>query len=301
MIQPLSRQLGGQIDQRYNDGYWRLNPRSELWKSDACLPWAGYGSDTARDVTGRNHDGVVDDPSMWQRMPYLRRNGWAFDGSQRILLDAPKPTDAITLSAWVWSDPGNTGYARIIASDSGSAYGAVLQRRLGVWRFTVWDGALRLAEASVTHGQWVHLLGTFGGGVMRLYVDGELADTSSASSIVYTTLPFSVGAPPTASPHPLEYWIGRIADPAILSNEVSDAEARVFASRDPSLRSLIVGHQLFAPVVATGDEDDELIPPYRVVAQQAYLCGAAAGVAYSQGAIAGESFMAGQEAGCGNG
>lgn len=108
-------------------------------------------------------------------------------------LDGGPPTDAVTLEGWISIDrPTRWGGVISAIQDNGEAEtGVMLGYGNDAPYFAVAsegiddvDGKLTYltAEAPYTIGKWHHLVGTYDGVVMRLYVDGELAAESREQS-----------------------------------------------------------------------------------------------------------------------
>ncbi|MFC6955250.1 PKD domain-containing protein [Halorubellus litoreus] len=144
---------------------------------------------TAADASGTGNDGSVQgDPAMGQSGIH-GSSSYGLDGSNdwvRVPDDSSlelSRTDEATVSAWVRKDSAQSGWIAI-AQHSDQSYN--LQFTNGdVPAFTIYDGGWQTAQAdsSLQTGRWYHVVGTFDGSTVRLYVDGVLVDTTSASYI----------------------------------------------------------------------------------------------------------------------
>ena len=143
---------------------------------------------TAVDAAGSN-DGTYQNSPTLGTAGLLGTSAVDLDGSADHVVvpdDASlemSDTDAVTVSAWVNKDSAQSGWIAIL-QHSDQSYN--LQFETGdVPAFTVYDGGWNTASSgtSVNTGQWYHLVGTFDGSTITMYVDGTQVDTASASAI----------------------------------------------------------------------------------------------------------------------
>lgn len=129
--------------------------------------------DVLRDLVGESHGKIHG--AAWVRSG----DGWALrlDGEDGFVEfgkpDALSPGEAITLEAWVYpeaipsvGEPGIVGksYDNYVLTYYGNGH---------VWWYT--GNSTVNAHAAVTPMAWHHIVGTYDGEMMKLYVDGELA------------------------------------------------------------------------------------------------------------------------------
>jgi hypothetical protein len=146
----------------------------------------------ATDVTGNGHDATaLGGATVGDGVTDLDGTDDAFEVS-----DAPdlNPTDAITISAW-WnavdfSGAGNNGLVDKGAADHSDPYyqyhlGVTGTQYRGEGHFGFWvaaGGKIASTDyAAWTAGRLYHLVGTYDGEEVRLYVDGELGHSAPAS------------------------------------------------------------------------------------------------------------------------
>jgi hypothetical protein len=152
------------------------------------------------DLCNRNHGTLTNmDPGTDWVGPQGRRGGWgalSFDGTddsvqmpQSTIL---KPTTAITAAAWVRAaDVHDT--QPVLTWDGGSvdAYRLQLKDAGGVDSVTFLIGTTAAtktytAGTKFLNGTWYHLVGTYDGANVRIYVDGiEEASTALTGNITY--------------------------------------------------------------------------------------------------------------------
>lgn len=79
------------------------------------------------------------------------------------------------------------------------------------------------AASCLTKGQWHHVVGTWDGSSVRLYVDGELVGGRSLGGrLITNNLPVSIGWNGSFG----EYWAGRLDEPAIFGRALSASEVK---------------------------------------------------------------------------
>ena len=94
--------------------------------------------------------------------------------------------------------------------------------------------------SSLTAG-WHHLLATFDGKYLKLYIDDKLVDTNDTGvvgTLGHANVPLMIGAEPTgSSPTAGKYFLGALDDLRIYDRALSEAEvsALVHVHRNPSL------------------------------------------------------------------
>jgi hypothetical protein len=164
-----------------------------------------------------------------------------FDGINDLITIADSNsldlTTAMTLMAWVKPDT-QTGWRTILMKQNGSnlAYGAysnnnatALGRPDG---YVVSGGIDRNASATegALQGQWLHVAVTFGGGSLRIYLNGTLHRTVAATgNLPVTTGPMWIGGNNIWLD---EFFHGTIDEVRLLGVALSDADIRT-AMRTP--------------------------------------------------------------------
>jgi len=140
------------------------------------------------------------------------------------------PIGTFSISAWVYSTQA-TGYksiAGIDASESISRGSFYFQNGNGKWTFSIVntsDVAVSAEQsAAVVANKWYHLLGTFNGSNVKLYVDGSLEDTTAFTGTLTTpTGDMLVGAA-YFNDAIGDWWPGNLANVAIWNRALSSDE-----------------------------------------------------------------------------
>ena len=153
----------------------------------------GHGS-VLRDAGGQGYDGAVHG-ATFQRFG----EGWALrlDGVDDFA-DCGEPpalalTTAVTLEVWARPSAVPPVGEPAIAGRDYASYVLTYYTDGQVWWYI--SGGGNNCKAPVSPGTWHHLVGTFDGQVLRLYVDGRLADTrTSAAPTAGRGGPFRIGA-----------------------------------------------------------------------------------------------------------
>ncbi|TME65579.1 MAG: DUF11 domain-containing protein, partial [Chloroflexi bacterium] len=172
-------EVGGPTQQVFTDhplGFWRLG--------DAA------GSSSALDSSGNSLTGAVD-PGVSFRQPGAISGDTAatFPGSgPAIVVPASAVLDlanAVSVEAWVRPTlAGQNGgiYEKTVNGWVNSQYMLFLEAGVAKFRVRTASGALLPVDGpALALNTWSHLVGTFDGSVLRLYVNGALAATSAAA------------------------------------------------------------------------------------------------------------------------
>jgi len=215
-----------------------VRPMVAWWKLDETE------GQTAFDSSGNNlHGRLVGNP-QWQ--PGVICGALAFDGKDDYvncgydqILDI---TDAITVAAWIKVSSFNLFCQCIVARGESS------------WRMQRWWDSNRLEFAcqgitmetrqvpgvcgniNVNNGEWHHVVGTYDGERLALYIDGKLDNSELASGkIALNNQPIYIGHEPDSPKwSPDKYWNGLIDDVRIYSYALSEAEIKaLYQDKEP--------------------------------------------------------------------
>jgi hypothetical protein len=168
------------------EGYWRLGETS--------------GTAAAADASGRGHAGTYTGNVTLGRAGALAGDAdpaAGFDGSTAHVAVPDHPaldfTAALTVEAWV--RPSDTADYRLVVEKGGNAlrsYELDVEVDTGRARFVLGQGGsggftVVTAAGPLAMNRWHHLVGTYDGTAVRLYVDGQLDGQAAASGPVNLT------------------------------------------------------------------------------------------------------------------
>ena len=145
-------------------------------------------------------------------------------------LAALNPT-AFTVEAWAYPTGGQGTFRSIVTSRDyapGAAKGYVLYAAPdNTWQ--LWTGA---GGWNVVYGppivlnQWTHLVGTYDGTTLRLYVNGVLVSSNAVTYTQNTTRPLRIAAGRTEDT-PAQYFLpGRVDEVAVYGSALSAARVQ---------------------------------------------------------------------------
>ena len=189
-----------------------------------------------------------------------------FDGSNDYL-DAGNPSalnlsgDEVTLSAWIRLETTNDE-GKILAkwSDAAGQFQYLLSTNSGdQCLFAVFPGVTKIAQGSTTlvMNTWYHIAGVYDGSELRVYCNGVLEDSTSATgNLTARNIPVRIGAGSggSGSENPFD---GDIAHCAIWDTPLSNDEILSLASGISPLKIRKNNNLLFyAPVNGQDPEYD---------------------------------------------
>ena len=153
-----------------------------------------------------------------------------------------RPSSGLTLAAWVKAGTYE-GRMRTIISEQ---YGDSSADSFVLWYHD--DGNLWFDVGGVGHiqivqppaNEWHHIIATYNGTLMQLYVDGvEKVSSAATGSIPYDANPVLIGADSNQADHtPDAGWNGTIDDVLIYNRALSQAEIAQIIPEYPSVLTL---------------------------------------------------------------
>ena len=187
---------------------------------------AGSGT-TLADVSGRGHNGTIAG-AAWST---AGRNGGAlsFDGVNDMVTVADTAaldlTNAMTLEAWVRPSTTNRWRTVALKEQPGALVYSLYSNNSGQRASTnLWLGSGEVearSAASLPTNAWTHLAATYDGAVIRLYVNGALSGSATATgSMPASTGAFRIGGNTVWD----EYFGGLIDDLRLYNRALSAAE-----------------------------------------------------------------------------
>ena len=174
---------GAQVEASDSLGAYIPNHTGTPITSDVLLP---QGLTSGRDITGVN----LFENVRKQGALNLDGNSWA-EVHDNASLDI---TDAVSVECWYYHVDQNTTkgiFGKWIASSSDRSYTLYMDAANKIAFTTSDDGGGTLGQAiattSFTDDNWYHILGTFDGSSVKIYVNGTLERTTAASGSIYNS------------------------------------------------------------------------------------------------------------------
>ena len=139
------------------------------------------------------------------------------------------PSSSLTLSTWIYLNGSGTGSLPTIYSSSkdsaGSAGGIALAYTASKIRFyldTTGSSGWVYAEtdSSPNTGQWYHVLGTWNGSTVTLYVNGSAQTTTASAS----TIGYNTDFPATIGRYSSNYFQGLVDEVALFNTALSSSD-----------------------------------------------------------------------------
>jgi hypothetical protein len=218
-------------------------------------PVASYalseGTGTAvADTSGNDNAGEFTAPASWTAGGRFGNGlllaGGAEGSAEGIRVPASSSLDvasALTLEAWI-CPASVAGYPKIVwrDGDGGSPYNLAMAYGNGTLVFGVLTtaGSFRVfAYSSLAANVWTHVAGTYDGASLRLYMDGTLINSASASgTIVPGTRDLWLGRAPWGEGFTGRYDEVRIYDRALTAAEIaSDRDTQINGLDPPEVGS----------------------------------------------------------------
>lgn len=151
-----------------------------------------------------------------------------------------RPTNAMTLTAWLYSnDPFRAGADMVVTNDfpdtSPSGYALFVNENSNDINFVTFDGTWTNAGLVATNAfqanEWFHLAATFDGTTKKIYVNGmELTSTTWANTISYADNPFyKIGTDYNDQAN--RSWNGKMDELTFWNKALTQAEIRDYMCR----------------------------------------------------------------------
>lgn len=172
-----------------------------LIAASSAQPCAGlighwtFDNQSVDDISGNNNHGTLVRGTFVPGVPALTGDALRTlnaNNSYVQLTNAPSlnPTTGITLSAWVKDTATTVGNDPIIDKGATSHSAPFYQYHLGLASGFMFDlainGTRRTITSNTSNNQWQHVVGTYNGSQMRIYVDGELRNSLNVNGTITT-------------------------------------------------------------------------------------------------------------------
>ncbi|MEE8302485.1 MAG: LamG domain-containing protein, partial [Candidatus Tectomicrobia bacterium] len=198
------------------------------------------GEENADDISGNENHGILGDGTSFE--PGQVGQTFSFDGvDDRIIVENEEAFDFITevsVETWVFSSGAEGNYQGVInkgyhangpfelrmtrQGGSGDVFLHCASDHAIFFDVTTTQG-LQFAAACLTKNVWHHVAGMYDGTEVRLYLDGELAETRfHGGTLIQNDLPVSIGWNGLFG----EYWSGLIDEVSIYDRALSSAEVQ---------------------------------------------------------------------------
>jgi hypothetical protein len=208
---------------------------------------------TAIDSSGSFNDGLMvnttysaDTPPQSLSTFALRFNN-TYSGNAYSYVTIPdslslRPSSGLTLAAWVKTDT-NEGRLRVIISKQ---YGSSNHDSFVLWCHDdgrLWfslEGVGVIQSGQPPLNEWHHIVATYNGSFMRLYMDGvEQSSGAATGSILYDNNTVLIGADSNQADHtPDEGWSGAIDEVLIYNRALNETEIAQIIPEFPSVLTL---------------------------------------------------------------
>lgn len=207
------------------------------WKLDE-----GSGT-SAADSSGNDNDGTLINGPTW----VAGKIGQAvlFDGSNdHIEIDPPETaaTTAVSLAAWVWRTADQSGIRGVMSQQRGTGdderYMLYFNSNIARWWVDTIGTDNVVANTGVSpNGEWIHLAGTYEASTTKLYVNGTLVASATATAEINGagTRPLIIGANHNDNTSSVqEAFGGRVDDARIYDRALTAAEVSTLAAGPPN-------------------------------------------------------------------
>jgi hypothetical protein len=190
---------------------------------------------TAADSSGNGNSGTLQNGASWTS----GRSGGAvsLDGVDDTVYISNAAgltsiTNGLTVAAWVYRPANQTGFASVLSREVGTSYYEhfYLGFQDGKYRWfvnTTGGYSSQSLGGTAPTGQWVHMVGTYDGSTVSLYVNGALQfSTPHSGTFGGDTTGIAIGANHNSAAHlPDDRFSGKVDDVNIYSYALSAQEA----------------------------------------------------------------------------
>lgn len=197
----------------------------------------------AKDSTPYSNDGVVSGATATTDYEGTANGAMSFNGTNqyvRILANsALKPTVQITVATWL--NPSNitsSAYQSVVSSTEGGSYQIAIGGTVGSANcpvnslcFQVMIGggykAVYIDKSALSNGSWYHVVATYDGSSVKLYVNAALVNSTAASgSISEVNTSLCLGNEALSTSCSGQYFSGSLSDVRIYNRAINANEVQ---------------------------------------------------------------------------
>mgnify|MGYP000571897085 CR=1 FL=1 len=214
----------------------------------SCLVAKYKFAGNAKDSSGNGYDLTASGATLTKDRFARNNQAYHFDGNQYLWATATPAfsNDKFSIAFWAKPESGNSGNNRIIAVGPGSTYwhyysntivssldriGFVAHDVNGNYNFNDY------VKKSFTTNKWVHIVSTYDGDSIKMYVDGTLnfASKVAAKVIKFTTNKYLQIGAAYYPDSPKAGYIGDLDDIGIYCKALSGAEIKDLYTKEATL------------------------------------------------------------------
>ncbi len=215
----------------------------------------------AHDRSGNKNDGKIIG-ATWVKGRY--GTALEFDGINDYVDCGEKPSfdvkNVVTLEAWVLPTKAPSGEPAIVGKKI-SRY-ALTYYKNGNCYFYISAGVNHCVARHLAVGVWHHIVATFDGTTMNLYVDGDLKDTRTS---LYKTID-SRGGNLFIGKRDNDYFCGIIDEVRIYNRTLSEEEIQTHYQSDARMKKAVVNNKTGTDTMTkfrySPDQRSEPLPPW---------------------------------------
>jgi hypothetical protein len=205
------------------------------------VAWYTFNGDAA-DQSNNGNNAAVNGATLTQDMFGNLNSAYEFDGTDDSIEAADSPSlnvgGAITLAAWIKPDLNNVTLPIVLKYQSPPSNPNHTNDQAAYWLYAWTSGApgprFRVDTDGLTGDtftsdllpttSWSFVVGTYDGSTAKIYINGDLKGTASASGrIQLTTIPLTIGSSKYETVSP-KYFDGKIDDVRIYNRALSKFE-----------------------------------------------------------------------------
>lgn len=217
-IKNLKLEIGNKVTR------WLPNP------SDALYSALGYADGTEPDCTGFGYDGTKNGEFSCDSDTPRYTTCYQISDKKMITAKvgaAPTPTDAITIAVWVKISDYPTVERDVICNFDAGGCGIYVNGS-NVY-FDIYSGGYKRMPAPIAKGIWQHVVGTYDGQMLKIYINGAPKNTLNFTGQItyHSATPWCVGANPNYSSTGTTYighFTGKVSDARVYATALSAAD-----------------------------------------------------------------------------